>query len=301
MTSQQPPGDGAASQLIAQVKIELRLSRTLLMAAGMAFFCILASSPALLAQEPASDAPTPPQVTLPTEEEAQKAPHANCVEPAPMLRWQDYQGPFSKSVGFFASRLERKSVGTPQFKPGELLCSFTPKQKFLLFVRDMRDPVTFVGAAFNAGLDQAQDTDPTFGHDFAGYSKRFAAEYINDADSEFFKYFAYPSIFSEDPRYYRLGHGGTGRRLAHAMEHVVVAHQENGSHMFNFSEWLGTTSAVALGNFYHPGNKPGVGPAASRIGFAIGQDMGYDVLREFWPEIAHKFKLPFRGEGQPQN
>ena len=218
-----------------------------------------------------------------------------------MLRWQDYQGPFSKTVGFFASRLERKSVYAPQFKPGTLLCSFTPKQKFLLFAQDMKDPLTFVAAAFNAGLDQAEDTDPTFGHDAAGYSKRFAAEYANDAVSEFFKDFAYPSIFSEDPRYYRLGHGGTGHRLAHALGHVVVAHQESGSYMFNFSEWLGTSSAVALGDLYHPGNKPGVGPAAERVGFAVLQDAGFDVLREFWPEIARKFKLPFRGQGEPQN
>jgi hypothetical protein len=24
--------------------------------------------------------------------------------------------------------------------------------------------------------------------------------------------------------------------------------------------------------------------------------MGFDVLREFWPDISRKFKLPFRGE-----
>lgn len=266
----------------------------------MAFLSAVAGGPAVRAQEPDPASP-PPQVSLPTEEQAQKAPHANCVEPAPMLRWQDYQGPFSKTVGFFASRLERKSIQPPEFKPGVFLCSFTPKRKFMLFVRDMIDPVTFVGAAFNAGVDEAEDTDPSFGHDAAGYSKRFAAEYVDNASSEFFKDFAYPSIFSEDPRYYRLGRGGVKMRIAHALEHAVLAHKEDGSYMFNFSEWLGTTSAVALGDLYHPDNKPGVGPAAKNVGFAVAQDMGYDVLREFWPEIARKFKLPFRGEGQPQN
>jgi hypothetical protein len=29
--------------------------------------------------------------------------------------------------------------------------------------------------------------------------------------------------------------------------------------------------------------------------------MGFDVLREFWPEIARKFKLPFRGQAEAQN
>jgi hypothetical protein len=30
------------------------------------------------------------------------------------------------------------------------------------------------------------------------------------------------------------------------------------------------------------------------VGFSVANDMGWDVLREFWPEIAHKLKLPFR-------
>jgi hypothetical protein len=34
---------------------------------------------------------------------------------------------------------------------------------------------------------------------------------------------------------------------------------------------------------------------------AMAQDAGFDVLREFWPEIARKFKLPFRGEERPDN
>jgi hypothetical protein len=29
--------------------------------------------------------------------------------------------------------------------------------------------------------------------------------------------------------------------------------------------------------------------------------MGFDVLREFWPEISRKFRLPFRGESEPVN
>lgn len=56
--------------------------------------------------------------------------------------------------------------------------------------------------------------------------------------------FAYPPIFSEDPRYYRLAHGSGGRRFLHAVEHAFVAHRDNGKRMFNFSEWLGTTSTV---------------------------------------------------------
>jgi hypothetical protein len=66
--------------------------------------------------------------------------------------------------------------------------------------------------------------------------------------------------------------------------------------MFNDSEWLGTGSSVALSNLYHPGNERGFGPMAERIGTRFAADIGCDVLREFWPDISRKFKLPFRGE-----
>jgi len=113
--------------------------------------------------------------------------------------------------------------------------------------------------------------------------------------------FVFPTIFSEDPRYYRLASGSGGGRFLHAVEHVFVAHRDNGNRMFNFSEWLGTTSAVMLSNTYHPGNERGVGSAVQRVGLSVAQDIGFDVLREFWPEISRKFRLPFRGESEPTN
>src|SRR5713226_6478678 len=75
-----------------------------------------------------------------TQEEATKSPTAECVEPPPMVRWQDYDGPLKKTVGAFAGRLERKAAHTPHYKPGAVLCSFAPKDKFILFVQDTIDP-----------------------------------------------------------------------------------------------------------------------------------------------------------------
>lgn len=230
------------------------------------------------------------------KEETQKNPNTPCVQPPPMLRWQDYKGPFAKIVGTFGRKLERKSTHPPHYKPGLILCSLDTEHKFILFVDDTIDPVTFLGAGFNAGIDQAENTDPAFGQGAAGYGKRFGAELAGSASSDFFKDFAYPSIFSEDPRYYRLAQGRFRDRLLHAMEHAVVAHRETGTRMFNFSEWLGTTSAVALSDLYHPNNKPGIAPAAESVGYGVLTDTGFNVLREFWPEIARKFKLPFRQE-----
>ncbi len=252
----------------------------------------------------AQENPAPPERPLapvPLQQEVvQQNPWQPCVQPPPVVRWQDYQGPFQKVVGVFARRLERKSVHPPHYKPGEVLCSLTLGAKFRLFAQDTFDPVTFLSVSFDAGLSQAQNNDPTFGQGAAGYGKRFGASLADQASSEFFKSVMYSTIFREDPRYYRLIHASGKERLFHAMGHTFVAHQENGGHIFNFTEWLGTTSSVALADVYHPGLAPGVGPAAQRVGINIASDMGFDVLREFWPEVARKFKLPFRDENEPQ-
>ena len=166
----------------------------------------------------------------------------------------------------------------------------------MLFVRDTFGPATFLEAGFIAGLDQAENRDPTFGQGGQGYGKRFGASFADDTSFRFFKDFAYPAIFKEDPRYYRLIRGSTRRRLLHAVGHAVIAHGDHGGLTFNFSEWLGTTSAVTLSNLYHPGNQRGFGPSADAVSFNVGEDVGFDIIREFWPEISRKLKLPFRDD-----
>jgi hypothetical protein len=213
-----------------------------------------------------------------------------------MVTLQDYNGPLKKTVGLFTQQLERKSVHPIHYKPGLKLCSLELRDKFILFVRGSFDPVTFLGASFSAGISQAQNQDGRFGQGAAGYGKRFGASFADQATFRFFKDFAYPAIFFEDPRYYRLIEGTGRQRFLHAIEHVVVAHRDNGNRMFNFSEWLGTISAISLSNVYHPGNERGFAPTAEGLGISLLNDMGYDLLREFWPEISHKFKLPFRSE-----
>ncbi|MGA7852248.1 MAG: hypothetical protein WCA15_02910 [Candidatus Acidiferrales bacterium] len=77
-----------------------------------------------------------------------------------------------------------------------------------------------------------------------------------------------------------------------------MANREDGTCMFNFSEWMGTTSAAVLANAYHPDRERGVRPAVRRAASSVSWDVGFDILREHWPEIARKFKLPFRDQSQ---
>ncbi len=253
-------------------------------------------------QQPVPEPPVVPQEVTELPYLPLVNPATTCIQPAPMVRWQDYQGPFAKVVGIFGRELERTSARPPlsaHYMLGARLCTFSVKDKFFLFVRSSTAPVTFLAAGFYAGISQAENNDPSFGQGMQGYGKRYGAALADQASWRFFKSFAYPSLFSEDPRYYRLGRGTTGERLLHALGHSVIAYRVDGSRMFNCSEWFGTTSAVVLSNTYHPGNRRGFDPAAEAVGESVASDVGFDELREFWPEIAHKFKLPFRGSNEP--
>ncbi len=276
-------------------RVYFRSLAGLALSAALVMGCVLQAQEFSLPQQ-ASSALTPL-----SQEQIQKNPAGPCVEPPPLVHWKEYQGKFRKIGGMFARKLERKTVHAPHYKPGAVLCTLEAKDKFLLFFHDTVDPVTFIDVAYSAGIDQAENRDPTFGQGGVGYGKRVGAGLAGQASSEFLKDFAYPTVFLEDPRYYRLAHGSKGKRLLHAAVHVFIAHREDGTHMFNFSEWLGTSSAVALSNVYHPGNKRGFSPAAQGVGYSVLDDSGFDILREFWPEIARKLKLPFRGQQIPSS
>lgn len=218
-----------------------------------------------------------------------------------MIQWQDYKGPLADIVGFFGSKLEVKS-SSPHgsiYKTGSVLCTLTTKEKARLFVEDFTNPVTFVGAAFNAGIDQAEDGDPRFGQGFGGYAKRFGAMIADGANGAFFKDLFYPTVFSQDPRYYRLGRGSINRRIIHALSHAVIAHNDHGAPDFNYTEWLGTATTAALSSTYHGNRSHGVPPYIEGGAIGIATDSGFDILREFWPDFVQKLKLPFRTPRPP--
>jgi len=228
-------------------------------------------------------------VTLPRPATIEPA----CSTPAEMLQIEDYHGPLSDLILSISRKPEILTTHQPHHVPGAKVCSLKAGEKFHLFVSDTVEPVSFFLIGFEAAFAQLQNDDPTFAQGSAGYAKRYGAAFLDQASDEFFTTFLYPSLFRQDPRYYRVAHGPGGKRLAHALEHILVAQGDSGQEMFNYSEWLGTASAQSLANLYHPGNKRGLGPFATGFAITLASDAGWNVLREFWPEVSRKLKLPF--------
>src|ERR1035437_679687 len=76
--------------------------------AGQASSTVCAQEPPALTQQPSA---------APLQKETTNNVAAPCVQPAPMVRIEDYNGPLKKVVGTFARPLERKAVQPSQYKP----------------------------------------------------------------------------------------------------------------------------------------------------------------------------------------
>lgn len=222
---------------------------------------------------------------------AEVATDANgCVEPAQLLSISDFDGRFKKTAAFLTHKIEIKTVQKPYSKKNPPICGLDAREKFAVFVRDGSEPLTFLTAAFDAGWSQANNNDSAFGLGGDGYAQRLGAALADTTTGSFFGTFLYPSLFKQDPRYYRRLNGTAKGRLGHALTHIAVARSDSGGRMLNYSAWLTIASSAALQNVYHPGSRHGFAPAATRAGIAVGTNMGTDVLREFWPGIARKFQ-----------
>ena len=83
----------------------------------------------------------------------------------------------------------------------------TPREKFRLFAKSAFDPVTIGVVGLQAGLSQAENEFPAYGQGAQGYGKRFGAAFADQVSAGFWSNYAYPVLFKEDPRYFRLGEG----------------------------------------------------------------------------------------------
>lgn len=163
----------------------------------------------------------------------------------------------------------------------------TPGEKFKLFAINTVNPFEFLAIGAWAGIEQANNTYPSWGQGAEGFGKRYGALYASTASSNFFGTFMFPSMLHQDPRYFRKEKGGFGARLGYALTRVVVTRTDHGRSVPNVSLWLGAGSSGALGNLYYPADQQDGGHVAERIGINLATTAGFNIAREFWPDVSH--------------
>ena len=157
----------------------------------------------------------------------------------------------------------------------------TAKQKFALATRGTFDPVALIGVGMAAGMEQATNAYAGYGQGAAGYSKRYAAKFVDGRSSDFLTHAVFPALFHQDPRYYYQGSGSVKSRLGHAVGSAFVTRNDIGRTVPNYSYLLGNMCSGALSNLYYPQANRGVRLVFTNAAVGLAGRVGTNLLREF--------------------
>lgn len=159
--------------------------------------------------------------------------------------------------------------------------------KFKLVARSTFDPVEYPFVGVVALINQASNSEPSFGQGLRGYAKRYGTAFGDTVIGNFMTNAVVPSLLRQDPRYYQLGKGGFLRRASYALTRVFVTRADSGAKQFNYSEILGNAMGAGIANAYHPPPRT-LANDVSIWWTSIGWDAAGFELKEFWPDIKHK-------------
>jgi hypothetical protein len=179
----------------------------------------------------------------------------------------------------------------PNYTTVEVPTKFRPltvREKFKLGSEDAFDPYAFLLAGILAGKAQAQDDDPTWGQGLKGYGKRYAAGFGDATLGSFMTTGVFPSVFHEDPRYFREGEGSFWYRSRYAVKCLFVTRTDSNRPQFNFSEFGGNAAAAGIAMSYHSREERSLSTFTDDWITQIGIDFIANQLKEFWPDIRHK-------------
>jgi hypothetical protein len=156
----------------------------------------------------------------------------------------------------------------------------TAKLKFKLALRADTDPITFIGAAFLAGINQAADT-PDYVQGAKGYGQRIGAVYTDGFVDIMFGGAILPSLLHQDPRYYYQGTGTIRSRIYHAISYPFWCKGDNGRWQPNYSTIGGDLISASVSNAYYPVTNRGAGLVFENTAINTAQRMAASLAQEF--------------------
>jgi hypothetical protein len=154
-------------------------------------------------------------------------------------------------------------------------------QKFQVFVSHAQSPLMFAGAGTSAALSRLRDnSDQRW-----SWPRTYTAALAERESNAFFSRYLFPALFDQDPRYHASESDGIMPRAVYASSRVFITRKDDGRKTLNTSYLLSTLLTSSLANVYkHPWDRT-PGNTFADVGSTIGGDAGFNLVREFWPQL----------------
>ncbi len=168
--------------------------------------------------------------------------------------------------------------------------SLTPREKFKIFESDATSPLTFLSTGITASLSTFYGSGYGYGDTSLGFVKNYGAALAEHETSSFLGNFFFPTVLNQDPRYHPSEKDGFMPRATYATTRVFVTRNGAGQPTFNSSYLLGVVTSAIVANVYRAPKNRTVGNTMSDIGSTIGGDAGFNLAKEFWPQVRERVR-----------
>ena len=89
----------------------------------------------------------------------------------------------------------------------------------------------------------------------------------------------------EERRYFVSGQRGAFRRIKYAVKSTFLARHDDGDQSFSYSRIGGAAAGAFISRAWQPRSSTSAGDGATSFGITMGSDVGFNLFREFWPDI----------------
>ena len=164
----------------------------------------------------------------------------------------------------------------------------TPSERFANFASHLADPESVLRAAVSAGIKQASDNPKEWGGGAEAYGDRIGSAFAQHVIQRSLMYGSSWALH-EDNRYFVSGQSGFFRRVKYAVRSTMLARHDDGHQSLSFSRIGGTAGAAFISRIWQPRSDTSAGDGAVSFGINMGAEVGFNVFREFWPDMVRRF------------
>jgi hypothetical protein len=163
----------------------------------------------------------------------------------------------------------------------------TRREAFESYLLSTVGPVPILGEAAGAGIGQWMNSPSEWGQGWGAYGKRFGSNMGYNAVRQTITYTAGLALH-EDSRYFGSHAQGFWPRTKHALVSTFTARHPDGSRRFAVSSVAGVIGGATLSSVWGPPSWKGAGNIAENAGISFAATAGFNVVREFLPDIFHR-------------
>jgi hypothetical protein len=145
----------------------------------------------------------------------------------------------------------------------------------------MTSPSLLVRSAMFTSFDKGFDIGPDFGSNPSDIAKLYAYTTENLAMAYLVTGAVLPTVFHQDPRYFRRESGSVKSRILWALRAEVVAYSDTGKLMPNYAHLIGFGTSAAWANVYLPSENVSFASTMKRYGLRFAVSGGFNLMREF--------------------